>query len=150
MIGEYIPFYFTPKSIMLFNIITGYWHPLVQKRNQSEILIIRCLIADLALLPQWFFTDGQGNDFSSNHYNDLDNLELVDWKSIQNGEFSKSDGDFDRPRRYQAEFLVHKQVPLKSVESLNVYNDQAENFVNNYLHLNNINLAVNIQPHYFF
>jgi hypothetical protein len=80
----------------------------------------------------------------------LDNLELVDWKSIQNGEFSKSDGDFDRPRRYQAEFLVHKQVPLKSVESLNVYNDQAENFVNNYLHLNNINLAVNIQPHYFF
>lgn len=150
MIGDYVPFYFTPKSIMLYNIITGYWDPLVPRRNRSEILIIRCLIADLAMLPQWFFTDGQGNDFVSNHYNDLANLGQIDWLSIQNSEFSKSDGDYDRPRRYQAEFLVHRQVPLTRVESLNVYNDHAANIVNNILNQNNINLAVNIQPKYFF
>lgn len=59
MIGDYVPFYFTPKSIMLYNIITGYRHPVVQKRNKSEILVIRCLIEELTSLPQWFFTDGQ-------------------------------------------------------------------------------------------
>jgi hypothetical protein len=48
MIGDYIPFYFTPKSIMLYNIITGYWHPKVLKRNRSEIIVIRCLITDLS------------------------------------------------------------------------------------------------------
>lgn len=150
MIGDYVPFYFTPKSIMLFNIITGYWHPKVPRRSRGEILVIRCLISDLAALPQWFFTNGQANDMASDHYNNLKNLEEIDWHSIQNSNFSKSDGDYDRQRRYQAEFLVHRQVPLASVESLNVYNGQAANIVNQVLIQNSINLAVNIQPQYFF
>ncbi len=87
---------------------------------------------------------------ASNHYNDMTNLGQIDWGNIQNSDFSKSDGDYDRPRRYQAEFLVHRHVPLTCVESLNVYNDQAANIVTNVLYQNNINLAVNIQPQYFF
>ena len=150
MIGDYVPFYFTPKSIMLYNIITGYWHPLVPRRNRNEILIIRCLISDLATFPQWFFTDGQANAIISNHYNDLSDLDQIDWKSIQNSDFSKSNGDYDRPRRYQAEFLVYEQVPLEKVESLNVYDNQTADIVTNILKQNNINLAVNIQPQYFF
>lgn len=152
MIGDYVPFYFTPKSIMLFNIITGYWHPLVPRRNRSEILVIRCLIDDLATLPRWFFTDGQANikDGTVKHFNNLDYLDSIDWQCIQNSNFSKSDGDFDRPRRYQAEFLVQHEVPIDYVESLNVYNQQAADAVNDILNENNINLAVNIQPQYFF
>lgn len=150
MIGDYVPFYFTPKSIMLYNIITGYWHPKVPKRNRNEISVIRCLIAELVKFPQWFFTDGQGNDMISNHYNNLVNLSQIDWQSIQKNDFSKSDGDYDRPRRYQAEFLVHRQIPLTSIESLNVYNDQVEKDVTKILNQNNINLAVNIKPKYFF
>lgn len=150
MIGEYVPFYFTPKSIMLYNIITGYWHPLVPWRNRSEILVIRCLIEDMTTLPRWFFTDGQGNDMASGHYNDLEELDEIDWHCIQNSDFTKSDGDFDRPRRYQAEFLVHHEVPIESIESLNVYNQQAADVVIDILNENNINLAVNIQPQYFF
>ncbi len=150
MIGDYVPFYFTPKSIMLYNIITGYWHPKVPKRDKSEILVIRCLIERLATLPRSFFTDGQGNDMTSEHYNDLDKLDAIDWQCIQNSNFTKSDGDFDRPRRYQAEFLVHREVPLNSIESLNVVNQQAADFVNKILNENNINMAVNIRPQYFF
>lgn len=122
MVGDYVPFYFTPKSLMLFNIITGYRHPVVQRRNKDEILVIRCLIEKLAELPKWFFTNGQGNDMASSHYNKLADLEQIDWDCIQKSDFSKSDGDYDRQRRYQAEFLVHKMVPLESIESLNVYN----------------------------
>jgi hypothetical protein len=150
MIGDYVPFYFTPKSIMLYNIITGYWHPLVPRRNRSEILVIRCMIKELATLPRWFFTDGQGNDMASGHYNDLTDLDNIDWQCIQNSNFTKSDGDFDRPRRYQAEFLVHHEVPIDSIESLNVYNQQAADVLAVILNENNINLAVNIQPLYFF
>jgi ssDNA thymidine ADP-ribosyltransferase, DarT len=68
-IGDYVPFYFTPKSLMLYNIITGFRHPLVQKRPPSQILIIRCIISTLATLPKWFFTDGQANNSASKHYN---------------------------------------------------------------------------------
>ncbi|WP_276977267.1 DUF4433 domain-containing protein [Flavobacterium filum] len=152
MIGDYVPFYFTPKSIMLYNIISGYWHPLVPRRNRNEIIVIRCLINDLATLPRWFFTDGQANikDGTVMHYNDLNELDAIDWQSIQNSNFSKSDGDFDRPRRYQAEFLVQHEVPIDCIESLNVYNQQAADTALGILNEKNINLAVNIQPQYFF
>lgn len=151
-IGEYVPFYFTPKSIMLFNIITGHRHPQVQKRNRSEILVLRCLIQELMKLPRWFFTDGQANikDGTVKHYSDSTYLERIDWLCIQQGNFTKSDDDFDLPRRYQAEFLVHREVPLKSIESLNVFNQDRADFVNKMLKENNVNLAVNVQPLYFF
>lgn len=149
-IGDYVPFYFTPKSIMLYNILTGYYVPVVPKRKRNEILVIRCLIEDLAQLPQWFFTDGQGNDMASSHYNDLAYLDTIDWQCIQHSLFHKNDGDYDRPRRYQAEFLVHERVPLTAIESLNVYNQSAADYVNAVLSQNNINFAVHIQPQYFF
>lgn len=150
MIGDYVPFYFTPKSMMLLNIITGYRAPVVPRRSRSEILVIRCLIDELTNLPQWFFTDGQGNDMATDHYHDLDELDTIDWEAIQKSNFKKNDGDYDRPRRYQAEFLVHERVPLESIESLNVYNQEAADYVNEQLTRNNINLAVHIQPKYFF
>lgn len=150
MIGDYVPFYFTPKSIMLYNIITGYWHPKVPMRNRSEILVIRCLIEELANLPKWFFTDGQGNKDFTKHFNDLQMLNEIDWECIQNSKFKNDYDDPDRSRKYQAEFLVHYEVPIDSIESLNVYNQQAADVLANILNENNINLAVNIQPQYFF
>ncbi len=150
-IGDYVPFYFTPKSMMLYNIITGYRAPLVPKRQREEILVVRCLIDTLATHETWFFTDGQGNDAVTNHFNDLADLGQLDWASIQHSNFSKSDGDFDRARRYQAEFLVYQQVPIAHIESLNVYNQVAADHVKGLLAEKNItNIAVNVQPLYFF
>jgi hypothetical protein len=150
MVGDYVPFYFTPKSVMLLNIVTGYWHPKVLKRNRSEIVVIRCLIEKLVQLPKWFFTNGQGNDMASEHYNELSKIDKIDWDIIHHSDFSKSDGDYDRPRRYQAEFLVHEKVPLDFIESLNVFNQQAADYVKEMLRKNQVELAVNIVPEYFF
>lgn len=150
MIGEYVPFYFTPRSIMLYNIVTGYRHPLVPKRSREEIMILCSEIEKLSELPQWFFTDGQANVMTTSHFNHLKDLAQIDWDCIQQGNFSKSDGDYDRPRRYQAEFLVHNVVPIGCIYSIIVYNQKAANFVIDQLNINNINLTVNITPNFFF
>lgn len=150
MIGDYVPFYFTPKSIMLFNIITGYQAPVVPKQNKEDILVIRCLVQKLVGLPQWFFTDGQANKSFTKHFNNLADYNKIDWVSIQNSNFKNDADDPDRSRKYQAEFLVHSAVPVACIESLNVYNKTAKNYVVEQLKQNNINLAVNIQPQYFF
>ena len=149
-IGEYVPFYFTPRSLMLYNIVTGFRAPLVPKLPKEQILVIRCLISDLAKLNRFFFTDGQANTAITKHYTDLDYLGEIDWDSIQKSNFSKSE-DFDRPRRYQAEFLVHGHVPVSSIQSLHVYNEKAAQYVKNELDkLGIINLQVHITPDYFF
>ena len=125
---------------MLYNIITGFRHPVVPKRKPEEILVVRCRIEELAKLPYFFFIDGQGNDMVTRHFDDLVYLDEIDWRSIQESNFQKTDRDFDRARRYQAEFLVREEVPVTSFESLNVYNKQASRYVEQVLTEKNINL----------
>ena len=149
-VGEYVPFYFTPRSIMLYNIVTGYQAPKVRLRSKDEIIVIRCLIAKLAEQPKWFFTDGQANDGESIHYNDLKYLNKIDWNCIQKSDFSKTDGDYDRQRRYQAEFLVHEFVPVLSIESICVYNEQMKESTEDILTAMDLKIPVYIYKNYFF
>ncbi len=149
-LGEYVPFYFTPRSIMLFNIISGYYAPKVPKRNKEEIVVIRCLTETLAKQPKWFFTDGQANDGESKHYNDLRYLETIDWDCIQQSIFSKSDGDYDRQRRYQAEFLVHQYIPVDCIESICVCNEAMQSWVNEKIKGAGLEIPTHIHKPYFF
>lgn len=150
-IGDYVPFYFTPRSIMQYNIVTGYWEPEVPKLHPQYLLVIQCCIEALASLERYFFTDGQANAALTAHYTDLQHLREIDWPNIQHSRFHKSDGDFDRPRRYQAEFLVHHHVPVISINALFVYNEKAATFVNQKLaEAENDSLHVHVKPELFF
>lgn len=150
-IGEYVPFYFTPKSMMLFNIITGYRAPLVPKLDKEEIIVFRCEIKELSKLDRFFFTNGQANVTSlTDHYNDLDDLDNIDWKIIHNSDFKKDGTDTDKQRRYQAEFLVYHHVPVKCIESINVYNDKAATFVKKELAKTDVIKTLRIVKEYFF
>lgn len=149
-IGEYVPFYFTPKSVMLYNIITGHNDSKVKRRDRTEILIIRCLISDLTKLPKWFFSDGQANTKISEHFNDLNKLDKIDWRIIYSSDFSRTEEDPDKIRRYQAEFLVYKEVPFNFVESLCVYDSNVASRLSEVLIDNGVDLNINIKPNYFF
>ncbi len=148
-IGDYVPFYMTPRSIMFYNVITGYYAPRVPKRAPEEIIVIRCQIEKLATQPKWFFTDGQANDGESNHYGSLEHLDKIDWDCIQNSRFAKSE-DYDRPRRYQAEFLVKDIVPAECIESICVYSDRMQTWAQKQVNNAGRMIEVNVIPSYFF
>jgi hypothetical protein len=149
-IGEYVPFYFTPRSIMLLNIVSGYWAPKVIRRSKEEIVVIRCLIETLASQERWFFTDGQANDEETTHYGNLKHLKRIDWENIQNSRFHKSDGDVDRPRRYQAEFLVYDAVPVNCIESVCVYSDKMKLWAQKKVNDAGKMIHVHVHKPYFF
>jgi len=149
-IGDYVPFYFTPKSIMLLNIQTGYQSPLVIKRHPSEIIVLRCRIKKLIELPKWFFTNGQANTFITEHYNDIKFLDQIDWITIQNCDFKKTLADNDKPRRYQAEFLVQNHVPIEYIDSIYTYDEVAKNRVCKALEEYKKELIVGVQKLYYF
>jgi len=150
VIGEYVPFYFTPRSIMLYNIITGYYAPKVPKRSKDEIIVLRCLIEVLVKQGQWFFTNGQANDEETNHFEDLSHLNNIDWICIQNSNFAKSDGDYDRQRRYQAEFLVRNFVPVNCIESVCVYSEEIKLLAQKQISDAGLSTPVHIHKPYFF
>ena len=150
-IGDYVPFYFTPRSIMQYNIVTGYWEPEVPKLHRQYLLVIQCRIEKLVGLERYFFTNGQANTDVTRPYIDLKDLDQIDWECIQHSNFSKSDGDYDRPRRYQAEFLVYHHVPVDYINALFVYNEKAATFVNEKLvEAENVKLRVHVRPELFF
>lgn len=149
-IGDYVPFYLTPRSIMLFNIVTGYYAPKVPQRSKAEILVLRCKMDVLAKLPQWFFTNGQANDDETEHFNDLARLDQIDWTSIQGSNFKNSTEDYDRSRRYQAEFLVRDIVPVEYIEVIIVYNEDMLAKVQQLVAVAGLKIPVRIHKPYLF
>ncbi len=147
-VGEYVPFYFTPASVMLLNILTGYGVPKVMPED------IICMVSSVQTLSncnnKYFFTDGQANTFITKHYADLKDLDKIDWQVINSKDFTKSNLDPDRLRRYQAEFLVYSHVPLTSIEGIVVYNESCSNFVKSELEKAGEIIPVHVSKKHYF
>jgi len=77
-------------------------------------------------------------------------LAQIDWDCIQHGNFSKSDGDYNRQRRYQAEFLVHDSVPVEHIESICVYSQEMKNWAEQKINVAGLKIPVYIHQPYFF
>jgi hypothetical protein len=77
-LGAYIPFYFGPLSPMLLNIKTGFRD--IMPRPQNEIVYICCELRQIvATCAAWCFTDGHAKNSITAFFNDLANLDKVDW-----------------------------------------------------------------------
>ena len=122
-LSDYVPFYFTPHSVMLFNIKTGYRG--VQQRRNDEIVI---LVSSLTKLTQdqirFVFTDRHARLAAAEFFDDMTNLDKIDWKILRNRDFSRDDNDLGKMERYQAEALVHSHMPTSSLLGIACYNMQ--------------------------
>jgi len=139
-LGDYVPFYFGRCSMMLYNILTGYRVP---KQHPKDIVYLCCTVDSLtAECGQYFFTDGQANTRFTDHFSDLADLAKVDWETVNGKDFKKSGADPDKPRRYQAEFLVHNHVPISCVKAIVVYNEARKQEVEQLVVREGLNIKV--------
>ena len=125
-VNDYVPFYFSFRTPMLYNIITGRG---VDKRKQSEILYLCFKLTELATENfKWCFTDGNAAKKTTRFTNNLSHINDIDWNSIRNTDFrvDNSDGDTDRIRKKHAEFLVFNYVPRQFINSIVVLNDDVK------------------------
>jgi hypothetical protein len=150
-IGEYIPFYFGTQSIMLYNILTG--QNGVSKQPPANIVYLCCDINELLNQKiRFFFTDGQANQKFTGHYDNLNNLDKVDWAVVNSADFKKTEADPDRLRRYQAEFLVYQHVPINCINQIVVYDKHSKAEVELLLTNNKLNIPVKVvkKDYYFY
>jgi hypothetical protein len=100
-------------------VVQGYvdgQRPIVYLRSTAEA------VRDAGL--EWVFTEGHAEIAFTDFFNDLANLNKVDWAVI-NGRYWNDTNDFpDRKRKRQAEFLVKSFFPFNLVTHIGVY-DQA-------------------------
>jgi hypothetical protein len=124
MLSDYVPFYFTPFSPMMYNIKTGWGG--IKKRENHEIVIMVSSLARLAERQvQFVFTDRHAYLAAAQFYSDPARLDQIDWDMLQRRDFKNDPDDPSEKERYQAEALVHKRLPVEALSGFVCYNDDA-------------------------
>ena len=121
-LADYVPFYFTPCSPMLYNIVTGYN---VKRVDRTDIVILVSTVNRLRdrVIP-FVFTDRHALVVYAGFYSSEDDLSVIDWGLLQQRDFSRDPEDPDKLERYQAELLVHRHVPIDAITGIACYNDE--------------------------
>jgi hypothetical protein len=122
MLSDYIPFYFTPYSPMLFNIKTGFNG--VARRPMEEIAILVSSLRDVHEHRIAFvFTDRHAYLEAAEFHNDLGNLNRIDWRILQARDFRRDPEDPGKIERYQAEALIYRRLPRSALQGVICYTE---------------------------
>jgi hypothetical protein len=148
-LSDYIPFYFTPLSVMLLNIKTGYRG--IQQRRNDEIAF---LMSSLPKLDddgiKFVFTDRHARLATAEFFGDVADLDRIDWKILQNRDFSRDNNDLAKMERYQAETLVHRHLPIDSLLAIACYNSTERDRVDALVQGARLGLNVVSRPGWYF
>ncbi len=146
MLSDYVPFYFTPFSPMLYNIKTGYNG--ITKRPISEIVI---LVSSLRKIKQlsipFVFSDRHAYLKTALFSNDLADLDRIIWPVLQERNFKKD--DLDRFEKYQAEALIYRQVPLEALIGVVCHDQSVRSAVQADADARRLTLKIVAQPQWY-
>jgi ssDNA thymidine ADP-ribosyltransferase, DarT len=124
VLHDYVPFYFAPRSPMLYTInmgnVPGY------QEGQNPVIYFVCEAESiLSTGIEFAFTDGHAIMGYSSFYNDLNVLgNVIDWDLMQDKYWRDTEDDPNRKCRRQAEFLVHQFCPWHLIREIGVINPQ--------------------------
>jgi len=127
-LADYVPFYFTNRSPMLFAIHTNSVKSYCDGQGEIVYLVSSAEKIDEKGLP-FCFTDGHAVEAYTEFYSATKDLQQVDWEVIENWSWRNRDDDTDRKRRKQAEFLVHNFFPWELVDKIGVIDDRMKSKV---------------------
>jgi hypothetical protein len=148
-LNDYVPFYFTPFSVMMRNIRSGRGG--VQQRANEEILILVSSLPHVAGqgLP-FLFTDSHAYYRWANYYDDLTHLGKVDWNLLRARDFKRDPDDPAKFERYQAEALVHRHCPVSGLIGIMCYSEAVKMRVEAQVQARGLNLPVFSRPGWYF
>lgn len=124
MVGQYVPFYFCFRSIMLYILHRGNAEGLSYQGGQRPMVHFEAdLNASLAWARnarrRWAFSKGNAGAYYTRFFSDTELLRLLDWKAIEATDWR----DPDAKEGKQAECLIEEKFPWSLVERIGVIDD---------------------------
>ncbi len=148
VLTDYVPFYFTPFSVMMQNIHSG-WS--VQQRSNDEIVILVSSLYRVAELGLPFvFTNAHAYPDWTNYYSDLANLDQIDWSILQRRDFKRDPDDPRKMERYQAEALIHHHLPITGLLGIMCHTDAMKVRIEADVAARGLTLPVHARPKWYF
>jgi len=123
-LADYIPFYFTPKSPMHYNIHTGY-RGLPQVSRSDLVFLVSSLRKLAAAGIPFVFTDRHAYTEMAAFFTSLDDLDRIDWPLLRRSDFRRDPDDPDKFPRYEAEALVHRELAIPHLSGIVCYDEPA-------------------------
>jgi hypothetical protein len=110
-VGDYVPFYFCPRSIMLYVIHQANHPSLTYRGGQGPIVHLEAPLRDVAAWADaagrpWAFSLSNAGATYAEFRASLAQLDQIDWKAVEATDFRPSHIKEGK----QAEFLVHDSV----------------------------------------
>lgn len=120
-VGQYVPFYFCPRSVMLYLLHMGNHPDLTYRAGQGQIAHIQ---ADLWTVlewtndrrKRWAFSKGNAGARYAEFSNDVRQLKDLNWDAIEATDWR----DPDIKEGKQAEFLIEGSFPWELAELVGV------------------------------
>ncbi len=150
-VGDYVPFYFCSRSVMLYLIYRGNHPELTYKDGQGPILHLEADLLDVVAWAddqgrRWAFTSSNAGAAYAPFWSSLDDLDQVNWDAVA--------ADNWRPPEIkegkQAEFLVHESFPWELVSRIGVRSMSIRSQVNAALQTTTHRPNVQIQPSWYY
>jgi hypothetical protein len=148
-LADYVPFYFTPYSPMLLNIKTGKIG--VIQRPMLEIAILVSSLPELQKqgIP-FVFSDRHAVLETAEFHNSLERLDRIDWPRLQARDFKRDPDDPGKFERYQAEALVHRQVPIAAILGIICYRTEEQTKIETTCGMLKVRPQVLCRPGWYF
>ena len=148
-VGECVPFYFCPRSPMLY---------IFDRRNSLDIEYqggqepIVHLVADLikavdwieANKLRWAFTNSNAGSYYFEDFADVKELNKIDWQAVQASQWSECQD------KKQAEFLVERCFPFALIDEIGVYSYSQLHAVNEIFSNYTTNMLTKIQKSWYY
>ncbi len=148
-LSDYVPFYFAPRSPMLYAIHCGTVEN--YQEGQSSVLHLVSKVETVAekQLP-FTFTNGHAEMMPTEFYESLDDIDKIDWKLMKAEFWNDTEDDINRKWRRQAEFLVHNHFPIELVAGIGVISEEIKSQVEEILRIFKKEITVAVLPQWYY
>ena len=148
-VADCVPFYFCPRSPMLYIYAMNNHLEIQYKEGQEPIIHLEAdfnKTADWADLNgiRWVFTDSNAGNNYFDDYNSKADLTKLNWEAIRSIQWR----DFREEK--MAEFLLEDFFPFSLVEQIGVYDSKTLSLVRNALDNSEFNPNISIKNDWYY
>jgi hypothetical protein len=154
-VGDCVPFYFCPRSIMLFKIYKANDPELTYKGGQGPIIHLEADLSSVvdwaaANHSRWAFTLSNAGSRYFEDRADLDQLGEIDWAAVQNNGWGYRGVSESVREGKQAEFLFEHKFPWELISRIGVLSRQVSDRVRTALERAAHKPHVEIRPDWYY
>jgi hypothetical protein len=125
-VGQCVPFYFCPRSIMLYLLHCSNHEELAYRGGQGPIVHIECNLYDVVQWAdqnrrRWAFTLSNAGAYYCESRCDLGQLNEINWASVQTDRWAGNGISRSVKEGKQAEFLVEHSFPWSLVRRIGIH-----------------------------